>query len=128
MIAGASTLSFKLFGIYLILLSIVAGPAAAKGLDGTWCSPNGQHITVDGLDVITPGGQQTTGAYSKENFHFKLPENEWNAGSVIWMELKSESTVRVSTVSKIQNGPPPHGLWKKCDITSHRSPTTEFWA
>ena len=42
---------------YVILLIIVVGAAHADGLDGIWCSPDGQRITVDGLDVITPGGQ-----------------------------------------------------------------------
>lgn len=94
------------------------GPAFAEGLDGQWCSPNGERITVEGSNVITPGGQQTTGAYNNGNFHFELPKPDRNAGAVIWMEPKSASTARVSTVSKYQSGPPPHGLWRRCDITS----------
>ncbi len=128
MIAGTAASKMKCLGFCLFFVSIGGKPAFADGLDGTWCSPNGQRISVDGPNVITPGGQQTTGAYSSKNFYFTLPAKEWNAGAVIWMELKSENTARVSTVSKTQNGPPPHGLWQKCDITSYRSSTTEFWS
>ncbi len=100
------------------LLFIAVGAAHADGLDGMWCSPDGQRITVDGLDVITPGGQRTTGVDGKYDFSYPVPANERNAGAVIWMTLVDENTARVSTVSKEQRGPPPHGLWQRCAYTS----------
>jgi len=103
---------------FAILLIIEVGAAHADGLDGIWCSPDGQRITVDGLDVITPGGQRTTGVYGKFDFSYPVPENERDAGAVIWMALVDENTARMSTVSKEQREPPPHGLWKRCAYTS----------
>ncbi len=95
------------------LLIIVVGAAHADGLDGIWCSPDGQRLTVDGLGVITPGGQRTTGVYGTVDFSFPVPENERDAGAVIWMKLVDENTARVRTVSKQQREPPPHGLWQR---------------
>ena len=103
---------------FAFLLIIAAAAAAAGGLDGIWCSPDGRRITVDGLDVITPGGQRTTGVYGKQVFSFPVPENEPDAGAVIWMKLVDGNTARVSTVSKQQSEPPPHGLWRRCAYTS----------
>ena len=102
----------------VFLLFIAVGAAHADGLDGMWCSLDGRRITIDGLDVITPGGQRTTGVYGKYDFSYPVPENERNAGAVIWMTLVGENTARVSTVSKEQREPPPHGLWQRCAYTS----------
>ena len=101
-----------------LLIIAAAAAAAAGGLDGIWCSPDGRRITVDGLDVITPGGQRTTGVYRQYVFSYAVPENERDAGAVIWMALVDENTARVSTVSKEQREPPPHGLWQRCAYTS----------
>ena len=101
-----------------IVLAVVAGSAHANRLDGIWCSPDGRRITVDGLDVITPGGQRTTGVYGTHDFSFAVPENERDAGAVIWMKLVDENTARVSTVSNEPSEPPPHGLWRRCAYTS----------
>ena len=103
---------------WAFLLIVVVGVAHADGLDGIWCSPDGRRITVDGLDVITPGGQRTTGVYRNDDFAFSVPKTARNAGAVIWMELVSENTARVSIVSKEQREPPPHGLWQRCAYTS----------
>ena len=91
-----------------------AGPALAGVLDGSWCAPDGRSITVAGTNVVTPGGQKTSGAYNKEAFHFRVPPGEWDAGKEIWMELKTPDSARVSSLSDHQQGPPPHDRWRRC--------------
>ena len=107
-----------------LLIIIAAGPAQADGLDGIWCSPDGRRITVDGLAVVSPGGQPATGVYGTVDFSFPVPEGEPDAGAVIWMKLVDENTARVSTVSEQQGEPPPHGRWRRCAYTSSLTPDT----
>ena len=104
-------------GLFL-MMAVSARPVQAHALDGTWCSGDGRRITVDGTAVITPGGGRATGAYSQFAFSFKLPDGERPAGATIWMEPKGPNAARVSTVGRDQQGPPPHGLWHRCDVTS----------
>ncbi len=92
--------------------------ALAGGFDGVWCSTDGRRIAVDGLQVITPGGQRATGAYRDLDFSFPVPDNERHAGSVIVMEWVDDNTARVSIVAEGHNEPPPHDRWRRCDVTS----------
>lgn len=98
----------------LVSLALVAGET---GVDGSWCAADGRRISVDGLSVVTPGGQRATGRYSLRAFTFELPAGEWLAGAEVWMERKGADAVRVSTLSKGHEGPPPHDLWRRCRIT-----------
>ena len=91
--------------------------AAAVNVDGSWCAADGRRIAVDGLAVVTPGGQQATGRYTARAFAFVLPEGEWLAGAEIWMEPKGVDAVRVSTLRETHQGPPPHDLWRRCRTT-----------
>ncbi len=92
--------------------------AAAASVDGSWCAPDGRQITVSGLAVITPGGQRTSGAYSGRAFSFEVPDKEWGAGWILWLERVADDALRVSRMAKHQQGPPPHGLWRRCPATS----------
>ncbi len=99
-------------------LSLVAGGVAVAGnIDGSWCAEDGRRISVDGLAVMTPGGQPATGRYTARAFTFVLPAGEWQAGAEIWMEPKGSDAVRVSTLETGHQGPPPHGLWRRCRTT-----------
>ncbi|MEM7170879.1 MAG: hypothetical protein AAF530_11965 [Pseudomonadota bacterium] len=92
--------------------------AQAPLVDGSWCAADGRRITVEGLTVLTPEGQRTQGEYGDRAFRFQAPPGEWPAGAIIWMELKSSDSVRVSVESDSQQGPPPHDRWIRCDVVS----------
>ena len=94
--------------VVAVALQVLAG-----GFDGVWCSPDGRHIAVDGLNVITPGGQPATGTYYDLDFAFPV-----DSGAVIWMQMIDGNTARVSTVAEGHNEPPPHDRWRRCDVTS----------
>ncbi len=100
-----------------MFLGALAASGAAS-VDGSWCAPDGRQITVTGLAVITPGGQQTSGTYSDRAFSFQIPQNEWGAGWVLWLERVAEDALRVSRITPYQQGPPPHDRWHRCPATS----------
>ena len=104
--------------LFLVPLSFVIGSVAmAANIDGSWCADDGRRISVDGVGVVTPGGQSATGRHTARAFTFVLPAGEWQAGAEIWMEPKGTDAVRVSSLRAGHQGPPPHDLWRRCRIT-----------
>ncbi len=104
--------------LVLVALSLVASSVAmAANIDGSWCADDGRWISVDGVAVMTPGGQPATGRYTARAFTFVLPAGEWQAGAEIWVESKGTDAVRVSSLRAGHQGPPPHDLWRRCRIT-----------
>ena len=83
-------------------------------LDGSWCSPGSETITLRGLDVVTPDGLETKGRYTKHAFRFTDPRS----GKEYWLEPKGENALRVSIVSEGLKEPPPHDRWQRCVTTS----------
>ena len=105
-----------------LILALGAAPggndAQAGGLDGAWCSPDGQRLALQGDRVITPSGREVAGSYLKDAFRFRMPQGEWAAGAEIWLEPKGPDAARVSRLRDTQSGPPPHDLWRRCDAIS----------
>ena len=107
-------------------VGLPGGPAwtlEIGALDGQWCSPDGQIISVSGTSVIAPNGVRTTGTYDKHAFLFTEPGQNGRFGRVIWMEPKGKDAARVSVVSPVQKEPPPHDRWRRCGIVSSEKGT-----
>ena len=83
-------------GLLALVLTLPAGAALADRIDGEWCSPDGlRHVRINGPQIETPGGQNSTGDYERHAFTFTIPEGESDAGTVVQMHLLGETAVRV---------------------------------
>jgi len=71
------------------LLAIV-DPALADAIDGDWCRADGKRMTIRGPAIVTPGGQQTNGDYTRHAFSYVVPAGEAGAGSTVAIQLLSE--------------------------------------
>ena len=91
-----------------------ASPASADAIDGTWCSPAGERVTIKGEDVLTPGGNRVKGAYTRHSMVFQIPPQEVGAGKKLYMEQLNDTTVKVTTIAEVQVEPGPHEDWKRC--------------
>lgn len=102
--------------LVLSALALVATSslAHADAIDGTWCSPAGEQVTIDGEDVTTPGGQQIKGAYTRHTMAFEIPAGEPGAGKKLYMVQLHEGAVRVTTIAEVQVEPGPHEDWTRC--------------
>lgn len=90
----------------LILLG--AAPALADAIDGDWCFDDGSKLTINGPDLVTPGGKQLKGDYDRHHFSYVVPAAEPGAGGTVSMVLLSEIRMRLK---------PPAGeeqLWRRC--------------
>jgi hypothetical protein len=111
-------MSGKRFGFILglgtlALVALTPGVARADKIDGNWCAPDGRVMTIDGPAIVTPGGSQITGNYSRHAFSYVVPPGESDAGATILMILLNEETVRIAP----GNGAPEE-IWHRCDVIS----------
>jgi hypothetical protein len=90
---------------------ILALPAHADAIDGEWCH-SGSHFKIDGPTIVTPGGNQIQGDYSRHSFRYTVPTGETSAGGVITMLLLDEEHVAV------RHGAEESIVWRRCRVTS----------
>jgi hypothetical protein len=88
-----------------------AGSAFADVIDGDWCAANGRHMSIRGPAIVTPGGKQLAGLYSRHSFSYVVPSPEQSAGSTIYMRLVNPETINL-WIGTTPVGPPE--IWNRC--------------
>ena len=77
-------------------LMLMAAPAWADAIDGDWChQPTGRRLSIRGPQIVTPGGKQMEGDYSRHAFDYVVPAPEPGAGKTVFMLLLDENTVHL---------------------------------
>ena len=79
-----------LSGAVSVVLFGLAQPALADAIDGDWCRSDGKRMTIRGPAIVTPGGQQTSGDYTRHYFSYVIPPGESGAGATVSIQLLSE--------------------------------------
>jgi hypothetical protein len=88
------TLAARLkFLMATLALTAMAAPAFADAIDGNWCHNDGRRFSIRGPEIVTPGGKQMEGNYSRHAFSYQAPANERGGGQAINMTLANENTV-----------------------------------
>ena len=110
-------MGLKTLGIVatLLTLSLLAPTerAWADEIDGNWCFADGRRLSIQGSDLVTPGGKRMTGDYDRHAFAYVVPDGEKGAGSTVFMVQLNEETIWV----KIGTPPPAAGdseTWRRC--------------
>lgn len=77
---------------------LTAAPTLAlcDRVDGAWCGPDGRQITILGDRVVSFGGTETDGIYSRHRYAFTVPEGEAGAGAAVVLNQLSEEEARLS--------------------------------
>ena len=84
-------------------------PALADAIDGNWCHNDGRRFIIRGPDIVTPGGTQMQGNYSRHWFTYTAPAPEPGAGQLVQLTLLNENTVN----SKVGEAGAPE-TWVRC--------------
>jgi len=82
----------------------------ADAIDGNWCSADGQHMTIHGDDITTPGGKQIKGNYDRHAFDYVVPADEAGSGETVNIVLRSEYLA----VSRQGAANAPVKEWRRC--------------
>ena len=87
---------------------LAANTARADAIDGDWCHADGRKLSINGPQIVTPGGARIAGDYDRHHFTYVVPASEPGAGAQVNMILMSELQMRLK---------PPSGeeqLWRRC--------------
>jgi hypothetical protein len=101
-----------MLGLAALILGAATGGARADVIDGDWCYALSRHMSIKGPSIVTPGGHQLTGNYTRHSFSYVVPQSEPDAGQTVNMILINEDTVNLrldqgGTQSPIQ-------VWHRC--------------
>jgi len=83
-------LTRTLAGSACLALTVMATSARADAIDGDWCHTAGKRMSIHGPDIVTPGGKQTRGDYSRHFFSYVIPNGEAGAGATVSITLLGE--------------------------------------
>jgi hypothetical protein len=100
------------------LAALVAATACARAdaIDGSWCSKEGQSLTIDGPKIRTPFGSEVQGRYSRHAFAYEAPAADGDAGQIVVMQLMDEEDMRLARLKDGVTGPVED--WRRCNVTS----------
>jgi hypothetical protein len=92
-----------------------AFPVWADAIDGHWCFPDGKRISIQGPDIVTPGGSHIQGDYARHFFAYLMPQAEVGGGQTVSMTLINEDTVhlRIGTAPSYSSDGPAE-VWHRC--------------
>ena len=91
------------------LLAGLTHPAFADAIDGDWCQLDGRHMTIRGPAIVTPGGQQTSGNYTRHFFSYVVPAGESGEGAAVEIQLLGEMLAH-----ERRAGDPVVREWQRC--------------
>ena len=83
----------------VLLTAISPSPAKADRIDGDWCRGL-KILSIDGPNIITPGGARMTGEYDRHGFQYVVPKSEPDAGATITMAQMHEELMHLASSAK----------------------------
>ncbi len=98
----------------LAIAATIMGAASARAdvIDGDWCYSTNRHLMIKGPSIVTPGGTQLTGNYTRHSFIYVVPASEPGAGQTVNMVLINEDTVNLRMDTGGTQG--PIQVWHRC--------------
>lgn len=104
----------NMFGTVMLVLAsmLVATSAQADAIDGNWCHSSHGNLEIRGENIITPGGAQMTGTYTRHTFRYVSPEGERAANQTINMAIVDDETLHL-LVEDTGNG---IEVWQRCRV------------
>jgi len=96
--------------IACFLLCGFSTAALADAIDGDWCHSNGKRMSIHGPEIVTPGGKQSQGDYSRHFFSYVVPAGEAGAGETVSITLLGEYLAH----SRQGAADAPVQEWRRC--------------
>lgn len=88
-------------------LALLAPAARADAIDGNWCSADRRLLTIQGPQIVTPGGARMEGSYTRHGFSYVVPAQEPGGGQTAVLTLVNDQLVRYVLQGATSE-------WKRC--------------
>ena len=72
-------------------------------------------MSIDGPQIVTPGGTALVGNYRRHSFSYTVPGAERGGGGEVSMVLVNEDTVHLTLGAAAGSDPE---VWRRCEFTS----------
>jgi hypothetical protein len=108
----------KLGILTAVVLFTSTQAALADRIDGTWCSPDGKSVSVDGPNVVTSRGNAIFANYNRHHIDYIIPAGEPDEGSQFRADQLNDNQIRVVLIGA---GGEPKGeveIWTPCKPVS----------
>ncbi|HKJ62034.1 MAG TPA: hypothetical protein VKA94_08565 [Hyphomicrobiales bacterium] len=92
--------------------------ALADRIDGTWCSPDGKSVSVDGPRVTTSHGNAVDANYNRHHIDYTIPAGEPDEGDQFRADQLNDNQIMVVLFGA---GGEPKGeaeIWTQCKPVS----------
>jgi hypothetical protein len=95
----------------VVAAAFILLPAAARAdaIDGYWCRADGKRMQIQGPAIVTPGGTQTRGDYTRHFFSYVIPAGEPGAGNKVSITLLGETLAHAR-----EGDTAPVQEWRRC--------------
>ena len=92
-------------------------PAAADQINGNWCSPKGQTLSINGTHVITPAGNVVSANHERHHIDYQIPLGEPNAGDRFIADQLSDEKISVKIAKGKNTDEGTSEIWTPCKPT-----------
>ncbi len=108
--------------VLMATFTALSFPVYADAIDGHWCHKDGRRMSIEGPNIVTPGGTSMEGDYDRHGFIYVAPAGERHAGSRISMAMQSEDIISMFISGKgAGKEPGPNQTiteeWQRCHLT-----------
>ena len=88
---------------------LLPGTAKADAIDGNWCTETGLRLTIQGPNLLSPGGARMAGDYTRHGFSYAAPAGEPGGGGRVQLTLMGEHAMRAEAATGSIDP-----LWRRC--------------
>ena len=100
-LTASASLAMLLTSVHISLADVI---------DGDWCRADGKRMKIRGPKIVTPGGKQTRGDYTRHSFSYVVPAGEAGAGENVSIILLSEYLAHARQGADTA----PVQVWNRC--------------
>jgi hypothetical protein len=98
---------------YLPLIFVLIGVSGPCRCDRRhWCHAAGGNLEIHGSDIITPGGAQISGDYTRHTFRYVAPTGERAEGHTINMASIDDETMHLI----VEQPGATIEVWRRCAV------------
>ena len=108
-----------------VLLFVLPVPVFADSIDGSWCSKDGKHLSINGPEIVLPSDTKIQGTYRRHEFLYTVPIGDADTGSQIFMQLQSEDAMNSYHIKNNQAVDPV--AWERCAVPPKLADKSSFF-